>query len=168
MKKAIINKLTACLFILLTTGIVTTRAQDNKNSISLGAGANYGIGGNIGYDYQIKTFGEHSTLTAGGYFGFQRGDGYAWEGSDDHYEWDRSYLLSPRFSCIYAVHRNVELFAAILPGLLINDEHSRSTTYEFFPGITLGCRVRLFKNIFLFTEEGYNITRFNIGISVKF
>ena len=153
------------------TGVLTAGAQDYKNSFNFGVGVMYGIGGSISYDYKLLKWNEHSALTVGGYAGIQRGDGYAWEGSNEHLNFDSKGLIAPRVGYAYSFNRHFELYAALMPGLLINDKYEKygkSVEYEFFTGITGGGRIQLYKNLYFFMEMGYNLLCYNAGISVKF
>jgi hypothetical protein len=156
------------LAIILTTSILMVNAQENKTVINLGAGVLYGVGGSISCDHRTLNWNEHSALTVGGYAGIQRGNGYAMTGSNSHLDYDYKWLISPRLGYVYSFNQRFELFAALMPGLLINDKYDKPAKYEFFAGATGGGRLQLFKNIYVFTEFGYNILCLNAGISVKF
>ena len=154
--------------IILITSLFTTKAQESQTVFNVGAGILYGIGGHISCDHSMKHLNEHSALTAGWYAGVQRGDGYASIGNST-YEWDYKWLVSPRVGCVYSLGQRLDVFAALMPGLLIDNKYDNThATYRFFTGITGGGRVRLFNNVSFFTEAGYNILCLNAGFSVKF
>ena len=148
------------------TSVFASGAQDCKNTLNFGAGVIYGIGGSISYDYKLINWNEHSALTIGGYAGIQRGDGYAWVGGGN-LNYDYKGLFAPRLGYVYSFSRHFELYAALMPGLLINDKYEKPAKYEFFTGITGGGRVQLYKNLYFFMEAGYNLLCYNAGISVK-
>ena len=163
--------------VVMITNVFTTNAQENKTVFNLGAGVLYGVGLNISCDHHIVNWNEHSALTAGGYLGVQRGDRYGSDydsylpskGSNHTYSWDRKWLLAPRIGYVYSLNQRFDLYAVLMPGLLMNDKYNReSIKYSFYTGIAGGGRVRLFNNVFLFTELGYNILCLNAGFSFKF
>ena len=155
---------TKLLYIMVIgmTSIFAAGAQNYKNALNFGVGVQYGIGGYISYDYKLINWNEYSALTVGGYAGIQQGDTYEFEG------FDCKGLLAPRVGYNYSFSRHFELYAALMPGLLINDKYDRPAKYEFFTGITGGGRIQLYKNLYFFAEAGYNLLCYNIGISVKF
>jgi len=162
------KKIIFCSLVILMTTAFNIKAQENKSILNFGVGFFNGIGGNISYDHNIKKINDNFALTVGGYLGLQRGDGYALTGSNSKYEWDYKWILSPRIGCAYSINKRFELFATIMPGFLIDDKHESDKKYCFFPGIAAGGRVQLFKNLFFFTEVGYNISILNAGIGLKF
>ena len=143
--------------------------------MNFGVGVWYGIGGNISYDYRIKNFNDHFALTLGGYIGGQRGDGYgsdyaspAGMGGKENYQYDHKWFFSPRGGCVYSFNDRFDIYAALMPGLLINKKYGSERKYDFYAGIAAGGRVALFKDVYLFTEIGYNILCYNLGLAYKF
>lgn len=167
------KKLLFFLIIISITNAFTVKAQEYKTALNFGVGVLYGIGGYIACDHSTIILNEHSAWTAGGYLGMQRGDGYGMDcglmGGNDTYRYDYKWLLAPRLGYVYSFSKHFDLYATLMPGLLINDKYdNKHVKYSFYTGITGGGRVQLFKNLYFFTEFGYNLLSINAGISVKF
>ena len=162
------KKILFCSIIILITSVFNISAQDKKSIINLGVGALYGVGGSISYDYRIKNFNDRFALTVGGYIGVQRGDGYSMMGGDKIYFWDYKSLISPRVGCVYSLSRHFDIYAALMPGFMEDVKYEKPKKSYFFTGITAGLRVKLFNDVYLFTEEGYNILCLNAGLAFKF
>jgi len=167
------KKLLFFLIIILIANAFTVKAQEYKTALNFGVGVLYGIGGYIACDHHTIILNGHSAWTAGGYLGIQRGDGYGLDygliGGNDTYRYDYKWLLAPRLGYVYSFSKRFDLYAALMPGLLMDKKYnSERLKYSFYTGITGGGRVQLFKNLYFFTEIGYNLLSLNAGISAKF
>ncbi|MDR0845278.1 MAG: hypothetical protein LBN71_08655 [Tannerella sp.] len=159
-----------CLIIWCIASIFTANAQEKNGILNVGVGILPGIGGSISYDHKVKNLGEYSAFSVGGYVGYSRREGYTLAGGgSDVVFWDSKSLLAPRITCQYfSEQQKFEIFGAFMPGISIDRTYREHTKFGFFAGITAGFRIKLFKNLSVFAEAGYNVLCINSGLSFRY